>query len=191
MSLNPMTHRNLLAFLSTYLLALLVYCKPIDDPWLNIFPAQNPPKVIKFAGLELSIDDKALSCIEKEGSLFCPLDINSELCSLSFEKKSINGTTSLPLLRLMRKKEWQSRYNTVNQYKEIPFETGLGKLFGQSAIVYRFDNIQWPVLLRAIDVVIDDKTCISISTKCSLDRWSLKENEVMRLLGSLKKAAKK
>lgn len=174
-------------FLCFSLAALL----PLSVPWLDILPSGETEKVRKFNELEFALSEEvSATCVLSVRHMLCRLAAQGEQCEIALEKRAISGSSSLPLLRLMRKKEWQNQYRRPNEYKESLTETGLGKLLGQSAIVYRFDNIQWPVLLRAFDVVIDDKTCISISTKCGLDRWPLVEKDVLKFERSLKRQAR-
>ena len=164
---------------------------PSSWPWLDILTAQPKMKTIKFNRLEFFLPDSLGSCEQDKKRMLCTIKGTSEPLELTFELVAINGTSSLPLVRLLRKNTWNKSYGTVNHYEESLVDTGLGKLFLQSGIIYRLDNIQWPVLLRAFDVVIDDKTCISISTKCSRYDWPIIEKDIAQVLSSLKMLASK
>lgn len=159
-------------------------------PWLTMVKAAAPKKELNFAGLAFSMPESLGSCAPKDKKLVCALKAANGPCELIFEEANLNGAQSLPLLRLLRKQAWQAIYGRVSSYTEALYETGLGKLVQQRGVIYRLDNIQWPVLLRAFDVVISHKTCISISTKCSRYDWPLLEKEIDQILSSLKMSAK-
>ena len=172
--------------LSPLLLAVL----PILGPWQELMPESAPAKTIKFSGLEFSFRESLGTCKQEQEKVICALSpAFGPHGEMVFERVVIKSASSLPLIRLKRKGLWGARYKIMSGYKEVPYNTGLGNLLGQSAKVYHLDNIQWPVLLRAFDVVMNDKTCISISTKCGFEHGPLLENEVAAVLSSFKRTA--
>ena len=60
-------------------------------------------------------------------------------------------------------------------------------LSSQKVVVYYLDNILWPVLIRAYDVVIDEHTCISITTRCDFRDWPAVEKEIGSIEASFSK----
>lgn len=154
-------------------------------PFLDLFPLTEQKKTWHFNRLAFELDQKT-NCGLIKKALRCTL-LAPRSCELSFELTSIKGSTSLPLLRILRKSHWQKSYGLTQSYSEKIVRTGLGELIEQSQQAYLLDNIQRPVLLRALDVVIDDKTCISISIKCNKDDWPYCEKEISGVLSSLKK----
>lgn len=158
--------------------------------WLDLLPSVAPKKNLNFAGLSFSMPESLGVCSVQQKRMVCPLKGGHEPCELIFEISPLNGARSLPLVRLLRKRAWVSLYGSISSYEEVPRDTSLGKLLQQRGVIYHLDNIQWPVLLRAFDVVIDEKTCISISTKCSRYDWPFLEKEVDQVLSSLKMSAK-
>lgn len=167
--------------------SLLTAMLPVFEPWLEMIQEKALSKSIKFSGLEFSFADSFGACVEQREKVICTLSpAFGPQAEMVFEKVMIKGLSSLGLLRLKRKRLWQRSHKTLIEYKEVPYNTGLGNLLGQSAKVYHLDNIQRPVLLRAFDVVINDKTCISISTKCGFEQGPLLEKEVAQVLSSFK-----
>ena len=104
-----------------------------------------------------------------------------------FEKKTISSPIALPLVKLARKKAWEKEYSLRNHYVEEELVSGLGLLPMHRIVVYDLNNILWPVLIRAYDVVIDEHTCISITTKCDFRDWPA----VQKTIGSIEASFRK
>jgi len=181
-----MTNKQLalifLALSSTYELKAQIN----TNNFLNWFgqDKKTAKKLYEFNGLYLNYEEAQLTCVKSPpASMTCRMP----QAQILFEKITISSRQSLPLLRLARKKAWSEQYSLTNQYVEEELITGLGMLASQRVVVYYLDNILWPVLIRAYDVVIDEHTCISITTKCDFRDWPAVEKTIRGIEASLSK----
>lgn len=155
------------------------------DNFLSWFSEEKkiPKKTKVFHGLKFAIDESHSSCmVQDPHTLCCKIADKAELC---LQKKTMSSSLSIPLVRLARKDGWFRQYRLINQYVEESVATGLGAQVLQKAVGYHLDNILWPVLIRAFDVVIDEYTCISITTKCDFRDWPAVEKEISGIEASL------
>lgn len=143
---------------------------------------------LQFSGLSFElpkswvcerVNDTKLSC-RPEGAL-------EEV--LIFEKITVLSSHSLPLIKLLRKRAWEN--NNINQYVDESTSSPLGIHPGNRGVFYRNNNISSPVLIRAFDVVVDDRTCVSITSKCNVLDCPVLEKEVLHVVSSLSKSASK
>lgn len=164
---------------------------PWLDRWWDLRSAKAAKKLIKFNQIEFALEERVGSCVlDGNASMICTMALTGAgSLEITFEQKMV-PRSSLPLVRIMRKRQWFSDYQMVTNYVETEIITGLGKLPGQRGTGYRPNNILRPVLLRAFDVVIDDKTCISISTKCDLNHWPFFEQELKKIEASLARTSR-
>lgn len=123
-------------------------------------------------------------CHQQTGEKQCrPIDQSSSLV-LRFKKIPIKGESSLPLVRLMRKKQWQSQ--GLSQISESEISTALGLKTLQSGKKYKLNNILWPLLISAFDVVIDNTSCLSVTTECLASEWPYRKEELDKIYASFK-----
>lgn len=153
--------------------------------WFN--SPKKSQKIENFASLRFSLPE-GWSCDSKtEEKWECrPKGSNNELV---FESRNLLSSESLPLLKMLRKREWEKQ--TLNQYVEEKLSSALGVHQSQRAIYYRLNNISSPVLIRAFDVVIDENTCVSITSQCDVPDCPVLEKEVTNLVSSFSRTAKK
>lgn len=156
---------------------------------LSFFSEKKSPKIQEFNGLKFSIslDESQIKLISKN-SLILHYRLAGKV-ELFFEKKNMSSRASLALIRLARKEEWKKQFLQQIQYVETEIKTGLGTHLLQRGRLRPLANILWPVLIRAFDVVIDEHTCISITTKCDFRDWPAVEKEISSIEASLTKTA--
>lgn len=82
------------------------------------------------------------------------------------------------MLRLARKERWVKQYPSLNQCVEEERNIGAFASSLEMCRYFKMNNIFWPVLLRAFDVVMDKTTAISVVTVCDADHWPLFEKEL-------------
>lgn len=151
--------------------------------WLETEKINNK-KYYEFNKLKFAYDPSSMSCkLLNLDNLLCSI---KSLGSVSFQKKALSSKFALPLVRLARKQQWDQEFSLQNQYVESYVNSKLGVLVVQKLMTYRLDNILWPVLIRAFDVVIDNM-CISVTTKCDFRDWPAFEKEISALEASLTK----
>lgn len=135
-----------------------------------------------FFGLRFSIDPSTTACKSEKDILTCTVHHsdkrNQITAELKFEKRALTKTTSLPLLRYTRREQWQKNYSLKNQIVESDHEVLASKTRLQEAIYFRLDGTLWPVLIRAFDIVVDNKTLISVTTNCDANSWPLIAKEI-------------
>ena len=169
--------------------SFILKAKPPDNnlwSWLIQKKSSSSKKYISFNRLKFAYEDKQVSCnLDNNHKLLCKIN---NLAELIFEEKNISSSKALALVRLARKENWHKQYKLINQYVEGQINTGSGLLALQQIIIYNLDNILWPVLIRAYDVVIDEHTCISITTKCGFRDWPAIEKEISSIEASLSKS---
>ena len=159
------------------LIAFLLFCIPLSARSLSIdrllgsyiSEKKTAASVINYFGLRFAIDDARLSCLTgNDGQLSCKTNQGADI---TLAKLKIPSRKSLRLLRQNRKAGWMKKYSGLNNYVEQPIKI-LGKsIILQQAVYFRFDNINWRVLLRSFDVVMDDKTIINVTTACDVRLW--------------------
>lgn len=136
-------------------------------------------KYIKYDKLAFKVP-KSWQCSGKDGIFTC----SSQDASIVIGKKTSPSPVSLGLVRLVRARDWQKLYK--KQATAAKLETGLGELALQS-INFLASKGQ-PVLLRAFDVVINDRDFLSIVEKINMSAWSRIKDEMGDFEKSLKKA---
>ena len=142
-------------------------------------------KYYEFNKLKFAYEEALTTCDKSDpNTLRCGVGTQAQMI---FEKKTISSTRALALVSLARKNAWEKEYPLRNQYVEEELKSGLGGLAMQRIVVYYLDNILWPVLIRAYDVVIDEHTCISITTKCDVRDWPAVEKTVGSIEASFSK----
>jgi hypothetical protein len=158
----------------------------LESSLLGWFDSPKAEKKQNFSGLFFFLPS-GWSCIsEEQTKLLCrPQSSNNELI---FEKIGLPSIDSLPLVRMLRKREWEKQ--TLIHYVEQTVSSNLGTHLGQAAQYYRLNNISSPVLIRAFDVVIGDNTCVSITSKCDVRDCPVLEKEVANLVSSFSRTAK-
>lgn len=155
--------------------------------WWDI---KNSPKKIEFAGLSFeipynwqcqkeSLQHEALSC-KKPGTLED---------TLLLEKNIILSSASLALLKMQRMRLWKK--NNIKQDVEQSISSPLGVHSVSRGVYYQNNNILTPVLIRTFDVVVGEKTCVSITVKCAISDCHNLEKEVNHLASSLSKTKSK
>ncbi len=160
------------------------------DAMLGAFMAEkaNASTTMIFNGLSFLIDERHTICQETAaGKLVCQVNQGTEII---FEKISVTSPAALNLLRRNRKEHWNTLYAPLNQYVEETVKI-MGKAIPlQSAIYFRFDNINWPVLIRSYDVVMDGKSAINVTSICDVRLWQASIELVENIERSLNKSAK-
>jgi hypothetical protein len=159
----------------------LVHSLGAIDHLIDSFVPASPVSFTKdFNGLRFTIDS-SITCEESLGALNCRI-IQSKSGRkiegvLRFEKKNLLRT-SLPLIRFKRKEDWTKQYPGKYQIIEKDYRVGVFETRLQQYTYFRLDNIFWPVLNRAFDIVVDDKSIISVTTVCDANDWLLLEKAV-------------
>ncbi len=125
---------------------------------------------LNFFGLRFAIDEATTACqTGPEEILSCRTTNDAEI---QFEKSAVkSASAAVKLLRHNRKMAWFQKYPGLNQYVEESIKVMGKPTILQQAVYFRFDNINWPVLLRSIIVVINEKTIVSVNTACHVSRW--------------------
>jgi hypothetical protein len=158
------------------------------DRLMSSFFAEKSAKTpLNYYGLNFTIDDATTTCqTGADGKLACKTSAGAEIF---FEKiAGVKSQAALRLLQNNRKNSWQKRYPSVNQYV-LDSITILGQaLTLQRAIYFRFDNINWPVLLRSFDVVMNEGTIINVSTACDVGHWQANIEIIENIERSFKKS---
>jgi hypothetical protein len=171
-------------------LSLGLLAKINADNFLSFFDEKKKisKKYAEFNKLKFAYEEAHTSCVSSDiSTMICRMGTQAQMI---FEKKTIGSPKALPLVRLARKEAWHKNYSLINQYVEEDFKNSLGSLRLQKALVYYLDNILWPVLLRAYDVVIDEHTCISITTKCDFRDWPAVEKTIMSIEASFSRISR-
>lgn len=157
-----------------------------SDWWNGQQSSKNPR--LQFFGLSFELPKSWVCERENDVKLYCkPEGALEEV--LIFEKISMLSSHSLPLIMMLRKRSWEN--NNINQYVEESTQSPLGNHPGNRGVYYRNNNISSPVLIRAFDVVVDDRTCVSITSKCNVPDCPVVEKEVLHVVSSLSKTASK
>lgn len=144
--------------------------------------------MINYFGLQFKIDEATTTCQTGfDGRLTCKTDRG---CEFSLEKLSTGSSKSLGLVRLNRKNAWLKKYPGLNLYEENAIKIMGKALILQEARYFRFDNINWPVLLRSYDVVMDELTVINVTTACDVRLWPANIEIIENIETSIIKLAK-
>lgn len=170
------------------------FIQSVDENWLNVFSNHKTHlKTIYFAGLRFKIDPTKTSCKNNQESMTCILFTKdnlgsvNEMAQMVFEKKAITSEASLGLIRLNRKHQWL-KFPMKNQYLLDQIKIDGSERPLQRVIVFQYDNINWPVLLRAFDVVVNQRTNVSIMTKCNEYYWPLIKEVINNIELSISKS---
>jgi hypothetical protein len=146
-----------------------------------------------FQGLSFRADEKLFQCDEeKNNKRDCRLVRNhagQRTIGLSFEKVELSSLDAISLLRLKRRTMWQKKPK-LNHYVEGTKKSALGEHGLSQAQYFRMDNIHLPVLLQAIDVVINPRTVVTVTAECTLSDWPMFEKDVEKILASFRIVAK-
>jgi hypothetical protein len=167
------------------------------DQLLDFFAMENKASRItrNFHGLRFAIDIDTAACASDGGDrLTCRITIlDTDGRSLSaqvlFEKNIISSLKSLALIRIKRKERWFQEYPSINQYIERDTKVGSFETRLQRCKYFRLDNIYWPVLIRAFDVVMNERTSIGVTTISDVRDWPAIEKEISKIELSLSRTA--
>lgn len=176
-------HFFLVLLAATSLVARIIPENYVFSEWMKDYQSSEPHE---FEGLSWQLAGQ-WSCERKNDELLCHRGLASN--ALRFKKFTLLSREAGPLVRLLRKQEWQK--NKLIQYVEEPFTSPLGNHIQSIGQVLEYNNIVRPVLLKAFDVVLDEKTCISITSQCTVSDCPMIEKEVREMVSSLKKTARK
>lgn len=147
------------------------------DGLFNPLPVEKKIEKLSFFGLDFTVDPEITFCSKANSNsqrLSCQIkksDKNPFAAHMVFEKKDINGKASLPFIRGARKTEFTKQFPSINQWVIDEIRVGSFKAILQQAQYFHLDNINQPVLIRAYDVVMNNKTSISVTIICDLSHW--------------------
>lgn len=147
---------------------------------------------VNFNGLSFAIAANTNCESSSKALLNCRI-INSSkqsLVTINFEHKN-RLKTVVPLMRFMRGQEWLNRNHGKNEIVEEDYRVGVFQTRLQQYTYFRLDNIFWPVLIRAFDIVVDDKSIISVTTICGANEWPMIQKAVETIEVSFSRTAKK
>lgn len=143
---------------------------------------------MKYFGLQFSIDEKTTTCqTMHDGKLICVAQTGAQII---FERHNVESEAALKLLRYRRQGEWFLKYRKLMHYTEGTVKVMNQSIFLQQARFFRLDNINWPVLIRAFDVVMTGKTVISVSTICDEALWPTNSELVGKIERSIAQSNK-
>lgn len=188
----------LVVLISTFGCSVMASEKSIDR-LLDLFSSEKkaPKTAMRFHGLHFKVDSTATDCTrEGEYRLSCLIakkDSDGQIqarAQLVFAWNAISSSSSLPLIRIKRKEAWFKEHPSINQYVEEDVIVGSFKARLQRCRYFRLDNIHWPVLIRTFDVVVDERTSISVTTISDVRDWPAIEKEISSIELSFSKAAK-
>ncbi|HXW53162.1 MAG TPA: hypothetical protein VEL47_03550 [Myxococcota bacterium] len=145
-----------------------------------------------FHGLQFLTEPATTTCKPKasQSELNCTIAIKGPSGAqgeIRFEKKVVKSPSSLPLIKMQRKENFLRQYSLKNRPLETDYQAGAFKTRLEQYRYFRLDNIFWPVLLRAFDIALDDKTIISVTTTCTANDWPLIQHEIEGIELSFKK----
>jgi hypothetical protein len=152
---------------------------PNSDPlsWLSTTPRVAGTNR-NFEGLRFTIDESNTHCsYETKTTLICQINQRTKegeiqaQAQIVLQKNPSGGPVGL--IHLNRKNQWLKQYPSRNQYVEEDIKIGNFSARLQQLDYFRFGNINWPVLIRAFDVVINKKTSISVTTICEARYWPI------------------
>lgn len=195
-SQNSVCHDNKLGEKPTYyfLIAMVLSgfaqaFSPSTDQILHAFlpKTQNRLTTMKYFGLQFLIDEKTSCLTSLDGKLMCQVKDGAQII---FEKNPVSSEAALKLLQFNRKMLWFKQYSSLNHYVEENIKIAGQVTNLQRAVYFRFDNINWPVLIRAFDVVRDNKTTINVTTTCDDRLWPANKETVENIEHSMIKTAK-
>lgn len=178
-------HFFLALAISSSLCARIIPESYVFSDWMSKF--QTSTKNYVFQGLSWQLSEP-WSCERNREEFVCSRE-GSSGSTLIFRKFTLLSSDAGPLLKLLRKQEWQ-KYKLIH-YVEETITTALGSHTHSIGQVLEYNNILRPVLLKAFDVVLDGKTCISITSQCTVSDCPVIEKEVREMLSSLKITARK
>jgi hypothetical protein len=151
---------------------------------------------ISFFGLNFMVDKSTTTCRQEIGlqKLVCEISLKNQNLGIVHGEMSFAGvkipSNSLPLLRLKRKQDFLANYFSKFPIIEENIEISSFSTRLQKFKYYLFDNIFRPVLIRAFDVVVDDKTIVSVTTKCNETEWPILESAIKQIELSLVKVSR-
>lgn len=182
-----------------YLLAMAFLC---PDATAKVFDSHEPmlkklrptPTVHFFHGLQFTVDPATTTCDLDAGKLICKIVRDNKglqsRAEMIFEMQKVSSQAAANLIRFNRKGVWSKEHPTLNQYIETEATIGAFKTRVQEANFYRLNNIRLTVLLRALDVVTNVATVISVTTICDVSDWSAITESISNIENSFKKAGK-
>jgi hypothetical protein len=165
--------------------------KAIDHLIDGFIDKKTASLALDFKGLSFTIDSNT-NCEESEGMLNCRIigKSNRVLATIQFEHKNLLKT-ALPLIGFMRKQEWLKQNPTNNRIVEDDYRVGVFQTRLQQYIDFRLDSTFRPVLIRAFDIVVDDKSIISVTTICDDNDWLMIQKAIESIELSFSITAKK
>lgn len=182
---------------------ILTLCIPaiprplLEDPFVGLLDATSKQERIQeaFFGLHFNRDKNITTCVRQDSGnvLRCQVMLKGTFgqmiarAEFEFSKQSLGSKAAISLVRLNRKRQWMRQFSSLNHYVEQPITLGAFSLLMQQAQYLRLNNSFWPVLLRAVDVVVNERTCISVTISADVNDWPLVEKELDYVVRSFSK----
>lgn len=167
-----------------------------DDVMSLVFQGNaKVSKGIVFNGLKFSVDADTTICTNYSAEkMSCQIELSNGdgplRAELIFEKIFLPEKSSARLIPLNRKSRWFKEFSPIDQYVETSIVIAGVTTRLQKFSYFRLDNINSPVLLRAFDVVVNERTSISVSTICGVREWPAIQETIDSIERSITKAAR-
>jgi hypothetical protein len=199
------SYRGFMLRLSLKLLALMLLASPASqarphhaDQFMGLLttePNKTKRMPMEFHGLHFTRDVDLVSCTSSTmpDKLSCQIVVKAKSgqtlaqAEVEFIKNNTGTKAALSLMRLNRKQQWLTRNLSLNQYVERPISAGDFEAILQQAQYFRLNNSFWPVLIRAVDVVVSKVTSISVTIIADASGWPLVEKELDDMVRSFSK----